>query len=226
MHTDFGESALGPARDAVVKETYLSRKPAPRSGAVAIASVVAVFASSVFYWSDALGLAASLPASQSSVFERGEYWRLFTSMLVHADVQHLLANSVVLAVLAFLLYGYYGALVFPGVSVPAGAVVTAITLETYPPDTFLVGASGVVYWMAGFWLALYLLVERRWPFGKRLFRAIGFACIVLLPTAIEPNVSYRAHFIGFVVGIVTGVAYFSRSKARLRAAERVVYEDY
>ena len=210
--------------DKVIKETYLTRKPAPRSQWVALGSVGVLFVASLVYWIDPFGIASLLPASRESVYFRGEYWRLATSILVHADFQHFLANGVVLGVLAFLLYGYYGASVYPGLTLLFGTIVTGLALRTYPAQTWLVGASGVVYLMAGFWLALYLMLERRVRIGKRLVRAIGFGVIVLVPTAFEPAVSYRTHVIGFLVGIAFAIAYFAKHKERFRAAERIVYE--
>ena len=210
--------------DKVIKETYLTRKPAPRSHWVALGSVALLFLASLAYWSDVFGIASLLPASRESVYFRGEYWRLGTSILVHADFQHFLSNGVVFGVLSFLIYGYYGVAVYPGLTLLFGAMATGLALRTYPAQTWLVGASGVVYLMAGFWLALYLVLERRVSFAKRLVRAIGFGVIVLVPTAFEPAVSYRTHLIGFLVGIAFAVAYFAKHKERLRAAERVVYE--
>jgi rhomboid protease GluP len=208
----------------VVKETHLTRKPAPRSFAVALASVTAMFLVSLLYWSDAFGIAGLLPASREAVFERGDYWRLLTSLFAHADFRHFLSNGIVFGVLAFLLFGYYGALAYPGLSVPLGALVTALSLRSYPPDTLLVGASGAVYWMAGFWLTLYLLVERRTRLRSRFVRAVGFGLIVLVPTAIEPHVSYRTHAIGFGLGVAAGLLYFSKRKEALRASERIEFD--
>lgn len=210
--------------DQVIKETHLTRKPASWSHWVALASVAVLFVASVVYWSDVFGLASYLPASRESVYFHGQYWRLATSMLVHADFQHFLSNGVVLGVLAFLLYGYYGVEVYPGWTIVFGTIVTGLSLRTYPAQTSLVGASGVVYLMAGFWLTLYLLLERRVSIGKRLVRAIGFGFIVLVPTAFEPTVSYRTHLIGLLVGVGFAIAYFWKYKDELRAAERVVYE--
>ena len=223
------ESSLPPPgapADAVpvIKETHLSRKPANGSGAVAIASVFVLLGTSVLYWTNALGLASLLPASRQSVFIEGEYWRLLTTLGVHASFEHFLSNAIVFAVLAYLLHGYYGPVVYPAWSVALGAVVTAIALTTYPPLTDLVGASGLVYLMAAFWLTLYLLVERRLSLGKRLIRAVGFGLIVLAPTAIEPQVSYRTHALGFAAGILLALAYFSKKKEMLRAHERVEWE--
>jgi len=208
----------------VVTETLLSRKPARGSLVVAAASVALLLLGSLVYWTNALGLARFLPASREAVFERSEYWRLFTSILAHADFEHFAANALVFGLLAFLLYGYYGALVFPVLSLANGALTTALSLTTYEPDTYLVGASGVVYWMGGFWLSVYLLVERRVGLGKRILRAVGFSLIVLIPTVFEPEVSYRAHAIGFGLGVAVGLAYFAARKSTLRAAERMEME--
>lgn len=210
--------------EPVVKETHLSRKPAPRSLVVALASAAVLLGTSLVYWTDPQGLGALLPASRQAVFADGEYWRLVTSIAVHADFRHFLSNVVVFVVLAFLLYGYYGPWIYPGLALGLGSAVTAVALRSYPGGTYLLGASGVVYLMAGFWLTLYLFTERRVGFGKRLIRAVGFGLIVLVPTAVEPQVSYRSHGIGFVAGVGAALAYFSRHRERLRACERVDLE--
>jgi len=208
----------------VVTETLLSRKPARGSLEAAAASVAVLVLGSVVYWTNGAGLARFLPASREAVFGRSEYFRLFTSILAHADFEHLAANALVFGLLGFLLFGYYGPLVFPWLAMASGALTTALTLTAYEPNTNLVGASGVVYWMGGFWLALYLLVERRVGLGKRAVRAFGFSIIVLIPTVFEPEVSYRAHAIGFGLGVASGVAYFAARKPSLRAAERMEME--
>jgi len=208
----------------VVTETLLSRKPARGSLGVAGASVLLLLAGSLVYWTNAAGLAGYLPASREEVFGRSQYWRLLTSILAHSDLEHFAANALVFGLLAFLLYGYYGALVFPGLSLLTGALTIALSLATYEPATHLVGASGVVYWMGGFWLSLYLLVERRVGPGKRILRAAGFSILVFLPTVLEPEVSYRTHAIGFGLGVAFGLAYFAARKPALRAAERMEME--
>ncbi len=213
-------------RERVIKATHLSRKPAPKSFLVALGSVLLLFVASVIYWSDSFGAASLLPASGESVFFHGEYWRLVTSLLVHSDWAHFLSNAVVLGVLAFLIYGYYGPIAYPALTWVLGALVTGISLSTYPAESWLLGASGVVYLMAGFWLTLYLLVERRIPLKKRIARAVGFGLIVLVPTAVEPAISYRTHLIGFIVGVGAALAYFTKRKDALRAKERIEYEYY
>lgn len=211
--------------EPVVKETHLSRKPAPGSWLAALASITLLLAASVVYWLDLGGLGRELPAVSELVFGHGEYWRLATGIAVHADFRHFLANGVVFGVLSFLLYGYFGPMVYPVLTWILGSIVTALALFTYRGNTHLVGASGVVYLMAGYWLTLYLFIERRYRPAKRFFRAMGFGLIVLVPTVWDPTVSYRTHAIGFGVGVLFGVVYFLERKDVLRAAERVEWDD-
>jgi len=210
--------------DEVITETHLSRKPASGSVWVALASAALLCMVSTIYWTDAFGLASELAATPETVFDLGQYWRLFTAIGVHSDSRHLMSNALVCAVLSYLLYGYFGAMVHPILTIGGGGLVMALSLATYPPLTILVGASGVTYLMAGFWLTLYLFVERRFTFARRLLRAAGFGVIVLMPTVVEPAVSYRTHALGFGVGVVLGMIYFSMNKERLRGAERVEIE--
>ena len=172
-----------------------------------------------------LGLASKLAATPESVFDRKEYWRLFTSIGAHADFEHLLSNALVFGLLSYLLYGYFGVMVHPILTLGCGGAVTALSLATYPPLTILVGASGATYMMAGFWLTLYLFVERRFTPAKRLLRSLGFSVIVLMPTVVEPAVSYRTHALGFGIGLGLGLVYFHLNKKRLRGAERVELES-
>jgi membrane associated rhomboid family serine protease len=208
----------------VVKETHLSRSPVRGSLWVALASVLVLLVISLVYWFDLRGLAPYLPAGPERVFNHQEYWRLVTSIGAHADFRHFLSNGIVFGVLSFLLYGYFGAVVYPALTWGLGCLVTAVSLSTYPPTTRLIGASGVIYMMAGFWLASYLFIERRLNPGKRVLRAFGFGLIVLVPTVWDPSVSYRTHGIGFGVGVLFAVTYFIQKKNDLRKAERVEWE--
>ena len=216
-------SAVDPF-ERVVKETLLSRKPRRKSWWVAVTSLVLLLAVSVVYWTDLLGLASELPATGERVFRHNEYWRLATSIATHADFRHFLSNGVAFGILSFLLYGYFGSLVYPTLTWGLGALVTGLALTTYPAATRLVGASGVVYLMAGFWLTMYLFIERRYRPLKRFTRAFGFALIVLVPTVWEPSVSYRTHAIGFGVGVLFGLIFFTKRREFLRRAEQVEWD--
>jgi rhomboid protease GluP len=102
-----------------------------------------------------------------------------------------------------------------------GAVAMGLTLQTYPPDVALLGASGLVYVLAAFWLSSFVLIERRLSPMARLLRATGFALLTLLPTSFDPHVSYRAHAIGFTLGLVWGLGHFGARRDEIRREEIV-----
>ena len=211
--------------EPIIRETFLSRKPERSSSLAGLASIVTIFVSSVIYWENRWNLAQWLPASGETVIHEHQYWRLLTGILVHSDFMHFFSNSIPLAFFGSLLYGYFGFSIFPLLMLALGCLIHLISIMTYPPDATLVGASGVVYCMAGFWLTLFVLIERRYSIANRLMRSIGFFLIVFVPSAFDPSVSYRAHAIGFVCGILSAGLYFIKNRKRLREADIFELEE-
>ena len=208
-----------------VVSTILSRKPGKGAALAVVWTLGVLLVVSALYWWGPPGFAAALPASGEAVFERGETWRLLTALAAHADPIHLLSNAVFLTWLIYLSYGAFGASLFPWSAVPLSAVALAVTLEGYPPNIRVVGASGMLYLLAGAWLMLYVLVERRLSVLKRIVRVVGFFLVVLVPTSIRPEVSYRAHAIGLFFGICLGLAYFLARRDTIRRGERWEWDE-
>jgi rhomboid protease GluP len=212
-------------RQYIVKSTLLSQKPADNSALLAIAAVLSMSLISVLCWREGAGLYGALAAVPERVLIDGEYWRLFSAMGVHADLKHLISNAVLFTFFSYLLYGYFGLLIFPILTLLLGGLVNYLSLLTYPQGIRLVGASGLVYLMAGFWLVMYVLIERRLTLKKRIMRSVGVGLVVLMPTALQPSVSYRTHAIGFAVGVAAGLVYFLAKMKAIRAAEVVVADE-
>ncbi len=197
----------------------LSRKPREYSTEVAILSLLTMLFVSLLCWKRGPELSDQLAAIPQKVLLEGEYWRLWTGMAVHADIRHFAFNAVLFGFFSYLLYGYFGFWVYPVWSLLFGGLTTLLSLLSYPASTRLVGSSGLVYLMAGFWLMMYILVERRFTLNRRLLRAIGVGLIVFLPTSLQEGVSYRTHAIGFGLGAILALAYFQMRKKRIRSAE-------
>lgn len=161
-----------------------------------------------------------LSASGHLVFERREYWRLFTATLLHADLVHFFHNAFFFAGLAGLLSTYFGVWIFPVLSLFAGAAINLVALWWYPPEVHLVGVSGVIYFMASFWLTNYLLIERRQKLIVRLLHAGAVSLIFLFPQTFESQVSYLAHGLGFAFGAPAGLLYYLIFREEIRSFER------
>jgi rhomboid protease GluP len=207
-----------------VRETLLSRKPREWSFELAALAVATIQVMSLLAWRNGDALLPVLAATPEGVLLHHEYWRLLTAIAVHADVLHAFSNAIFLALFTYLLFGYFGTWVFPVLSVAMACLINYLSLLTYPPDVRLLGASGMIYWMAAWWLTMYLLVERRLSVGTRVLRAVCLAALVLLPSTFEPNVSYRTHAIGFGLGVASALIYFGSKRKSIRAAEVVELE--
>ncbi len=147
-------------------------------------------------------------ANHQNIFEFNQWWKIFTSVLIHSDPQHWLSNSILLVVFGWLLAGYFGFFLFPMICLVLAWMTHVLTLWTYPLEVYLIGASGLVYVMAGVWLSLYFLISRDRLWRSRLIRVLGVCLSLLLPTQFQPEVSYRAHLFGFLIGVLGGVIYF------------------
>ena len=200
--------------------TLLSSKPRPGARAAVAWTLAILLGVSLLYWQGPIEIAALLPASGETVLEQGEAWRLLTAMAAHADALHLLSNAVFLTWLIYVCYGAFGPSLYPLSVVPVSALALAVTIEGYAPGIRLVGASGMVYALAGAYLTLFTLVERRLGLARRVIRAVGFFLVVLVPTSLRPEVSYRAHAIGLFFGICLGLAYYLARRDTIRASER------
>jgi len=200
--------------------TWLTKPPLFRRAAMmTLLCCALLFLGAALYWQENQIFRDLLPANRELVFEKFEFWRLFTTLVAHADLGHLLANLSFFAILAYLLFGYFGVWVFPVVSVLLAAVANLIALSTYPSQTFLIGASGLVHLMGGVWISLYFLISRNHSISGRLLRSIGAMLTLFFPKSFDPQVSYRVHFIGLLLGLVYGAWYFWRHQNHLRAAE-------
>jgi len=226
MIPETGEETPGdPIYGRRVVGTLLSAKPRPGARAAVAWTLGILLTVSLIYWFGPIEIAELLPASGETVLEQGETWRLLTAMAAHADALHLLSNSVFLTWLIYVCYGAFGPSLFPLSVVPVSALALAVTIEGYAPGIRLVGASGMVYALAGAYLTLFTLVERRLGIVNRLIRAVGFFLVVLLPTSIRPEVSYRAHAIGLFLGVCLALAYYLARRDSIRAAEHWEWED-
>ncbi len=199
--------------------TILSRRPRPLSGLVAATAILTCLLVSVACWHPERNLYLQLAAIPSRVLQEREFYRLVTALAVHADLRHFLSNALLLGIFAYLLYGYFGFWVFPAGALLLGAAVNYLSLLTYPPEIRLVGASGMIYGMAGFWLMMYMLVERRLSFGRRTLHGVGVGLVLLVPAALDQSVSYRSHGIGLGLGVVFALAYFACHRERIRSEE-------
>ncbi len=143
--------------------------------------------------------------TKRSILEDHEYWRLFTAVMIHANLAHFLSNGPLFLIFGWFLRAFFGRLAFPVVSFLIGALANLVTIYFYDLDVQLLGASGMVYAMVAMWLVLYIRFDVDYSILVRSMRAIGFSLIIMFPTTFQPNTSYLSHAAGFILGLIVAV---------------------
>lgn len=160
-----------------------------------------------------------LQASGQEVFQDAHYWKAWTTSLVHADLNHLFHNAFFFTVFSVLLNAYFGWFMFPFMSFIMGGIINMISLKFYEPHVYLVGISGVIYFMVAFWMVLYVGIDRKLTLSRRIINALAISLILFFPQGFEARVSYLAHGAGFAVGAVLGLLYFAYHRQSIRNQE-------
>jgi rhomboid protease GluP len=207
-----------------LRATWLSQTPSSWAGAAAALATLALVIGSLIFQFDIGGAQNWMPASQTTVWQEHEWSRAFFALFAHADLRHILGNAALFFIFAALLNGYFGFWVFPILSFALGTITNALTVASYPADVQLIGASGMVYAMGAIWIILYFMISRNLSLPQRILRAVGVSLMLFFPTSLEMDVSYRAHAIGFAVGLISGLIYFFIRRNEFRGREWIDYD--
>lgn len=203
----------------VVRATWLTRRPYAHAWLVAAWCMILLITGSLLYWFNFYGANSWMPASGAAVFQKNEYWRLWTALFAHADLGHLISNSILFFIFGYFLSGYFGLIIFPSLAFLTGGLTNFIVLLSYNPEVRLVGVSGVVYWMGGMWLGMYLLLDIQRTWTQRILRSLGVALAVFMPTtAFDPQISYSAHGWGFILGVLCALVFYFLQRRLFQAA--------
>lgn len=202
-----------------VRSHWLTQKLNPLAYAVTATFLMLLVMANIFFWRNDFNLENLMTAIPQNVFEKHEYWRLWSALFAHADIEHLLSNAMLFSVFAYFLFGHFGSFVFPGAAFLFGGLINYIVLKSMPPTSELLGISGVVYWLGAVWLTLYFLLETRDGVSKRLIKTLGIALILFIPETYHRDVSYLSHFTGFVFGVIFALLYYWSRRQTFQKAE-------
>jgi len=139
---------------------------------------------------------------------KGEWWRLFTAVTLHADAGHLAGNAATGFLLLGLAMGSYGAGVglLAGYLAGAGGNLAALFLAE---DTHRsLGASGMVLGALGL-LAVHSFSQWRSGATTRQLagRSLMAGVLLLVLLGLNPKTDVLAHVAGFVSGAILGLGW-------------------
>lgn len=203
----------------LVKETWLSQKVRSTSFGFTLIFSTIFFLIGYIYLLEIFPLKKILPANYILVFTEHQYWRAWTTQFAHGDLVHLLSNLMLLVPLAFLLFNYFGIFIFPIVGFFMGGIINLVVLLSMPEETFLVGASGLVYWMGATWFSLYFLLDTRRNLKRRFAAVVILTALLFFPESYKPEISYYSHFIGYILGLLSGALIYFYRRTEFKRAE-------
>ncbi len=128
---------------------------------------------------------------------RGEYWRLFSAMFIHANIVHIFGNMFFLLIFGlraedfFDLKEYFLVYFLSGLS---GGLLSLLL----GPNVVSVGASGAIFGVLG---ACTIYFRR--AFGQSILSALIYS-FFLFAMNVGPGVNLLAHLGGLVVGLLIG----------------------
>jgi rhomboid protease GluP len=129
----------------------------------------------------------------------GEYWRLLTSMFLHADLMHLIFNMLALYILGRDIERFFGKTKFLLIYFGSGLIGSAFSYLIV--SNVSVGASGAIFGLMGANLFLYKInptVYKR-IYGSDFLILIG---INLVLGIIRPNIDMAGHIGGLIGGFI------------------------
>ncbi|MES2981970.1 MAG: rhomboid family intramembrane serine protease [Verrucomicrobiota bacterium] len=151
-------------------------------------------------------------SSSIDLIEKGEWWRPFTALFLHADLGHLLGNLASGALFAMLVSKSIGSLKAWAMILLSGTVGNLITsLLTYPESFTSIGASTAVFGALGILSGVGLVENLREKVSMPWVRVLapllaGFVLLGWLGGAAPGSqTDVFGHVFGFSAGVVGGM---------------------
>ncbi len=155
-------------------------------------------------------------AQINSLVAAGEWWRIFTPVLVHGAAFHILFNMMALYQLGPTIEQRTGGRDYLLLYFACAGVGGVFAYHLGGSGDILVGASGAIFGLFGLWLHAAL---RAWgsSFSRRVIGSFGLTLAInaALPF-IYPQISWQGHLGGFLAGILIGEAWYHLPQSRWR----------
>lgn len=138
---------------------------------------------------------------------------IFTSPFIHADIHHLISNTLPLFILGTALFYFYSQVAFRVLFWLL--LLTGLSVWLTGRPAWHVGASGIVYGLASF-LFVSGIIRRHIPLmGLSLLVVFIYGEMVwgIFP-GFKPNISWESHMMGAVFGLLIAVWYRAEGPQR------------
>jgi rhomboid protease GluP len=149
------------------------------------------------------------------VFYEGEYYRLITSLFIHANIAHIAGNMIFLFIFGLRGEEFFSLPEYLAIYFLGGLAGNVLSLFLLSPLVASVGASGAIFAVFGA-CTIYIRKAVR----QSIFGALVYAFFLLLISS-APEVNYLAHIGGLVTGLLIG--YFLAMRRKPATAYSINY---
>lgn len=188
-------------------------------------SIIFVLSNLIIYYADRMANYRFLLAGNLNAYDvlvRGEEWRLITAMFLHADLNHLFNNMVIVLFMGNMLEKAVGHFSFTGIYLLSGicgnicSLFYKLAAGVASPS---IGASGAVFGMDGLLLALVIWKTQRMP-PITPIRALVVVLLSLYNGVVSSNIDNAAHVGGLIAGFVLGCLFCVMQKIKYTLKEK------
>jgi rhomboid protease GluP len=142
--------------------------------------------------------------NNSLLVKSGEFYRLFTSMFLHADIIHLVCNMYALFVVGPQVERYYGKRRFAFIYFISGLLGSLFSCVFSGDYVFSLGASGAIFGLFGS-IAYFTYYYRATLQGLLRSQIVPVIVINLVIGFLIPGIDVSAHIGGLIGGILTSM---------------------
>ncbi len=143
-------------------------------------------------------------AQSNALVARGDWYRIFTPVLVHASVTHILFNMYALYQLGRRWKSRVGVPSYVGLLLAAAGWGGAFAFYLGGPEDILVGASGAIFGLFGLWLHSALPAPRHGVRAEPALQPGHHPGLEPGASVSDPGISWQGHLGGLVAGILMG----------------------
>jgi len=133
----------------------------------------------------------------SNVIDQNEIWRLFTSMFMHGDLNHLISNMFGLLIFGTYIEQSFSKIKYLFIYIISGLIGNLFTLLLYPGNVISYGASGAIFGIIGV-VAVIIYIE-----GDKFFLLLATLYLLyFIASSFAPGINLWAHLFGLGSGSI------------------------
>jgi len=141
------------------------------------------------------------------IINNGEYYRLLTSMFLHADIMHIFSNMIALLFFGTAVENNFSKIEYIIIYFISGLIGNLFSLILLPLNVISLGASGAIFGLIGAAFILFTVD------GDRTLIFLGlFYLLFFIISSLAPGINLWAHLFGLIGGILFGYIFVRKRK--------------